>query len=68
MILLFTTDQHLRREQLQEAARASGAPELAIPRRIIHVEEMPALGSGKKDYVALSRMASEFQAQLALRS
>jgi hypothetical protein len=26
---------------------------------VIHVEEMPALGSGKKDYVTLNRMARE---------
>lgn len=58
-IVLFTEDTHLRRERLQQAARDIGAPELAIPRRVIHVTEIPVLGSGKKDYVVLNRMARE---------
>lgn len=62
-ILLFTADPHLRREELQQAARELEAPELAIPRRVIHIEEIPALGSGKKDYVELDRLAREAQAQ-----
>ncbi|HVX66283.1 MAG TPA: AMP-binding protein, partial [Bryobacteraceae bacterium] len=61
-ILLFTEDPNLRREHLQQAARELGAPELAIPRRLVHLEEMPLLGSGKKDYVTLNRMARESRA------
>lgn len=57
VVVLFTEDPHLAREQLQHAARALGAPELAIPRRIVHLEEIPCLGSGKKDYVTLNRLA-----------
>ena len=37
--------------------RSSGAPELAAPRRVMRVNELPALGSGKVDYVAIQRMA-----------
>ena len=37
--------------------RASGAPELAAPRRVMRVNELPVLGSGKTDYVAIQRMA-----------
>jgi acyl-[acyl-carrier-protein]-phospholipid O-acyltransferase / long-chain-fatty-acid--[acyl-carrier-protein] ligase len=57
VIVLFTEDPHLVREQLQHAARKLGAPELAIPRRIVHLDDIPCLGSGKKDYVALNRLA-----------
>jgi acyl-[acyl-carrier-protein]-phospholipid O-acyltransferase/long-chain-fatty-acid--[acyl-carrier-protein] ligase len=56
-IVLFTEDPHLGREQLQQAAHRLGAPELAIPRRIVHIEGIPCLGSGKKDYVILNCMA-----------
>jgi hypothetical protein len=37
--------------------KAAGAPQLAAPRRIIRVNELPALGSGKTDYVAIQLTA-----------
>ena len=37
--------------------QATGAPELAAPRRVMQVNELPVLGSGKTDYVAIQRMA-----------
>ncbi len=38
-------------------AQTIGAPELAVPRKILKVQEVPVLGSGKTDYVAIQRMA-----------
>jgi acyl-[acyl-carrier-protein]-phospholipid O-acyltransferase / long-chain-fatty-acid--[acyl-carrier-protein] ligase len=38
-------------------AQGLGAPELTVPRRIVKVPEVPVLGSGKTDYVAVQRMA-----------
>jgi len=37
-------------------AQALGAPEIAVPRKIIRVPEIPVLGTGKTDYVALQRI------------
>jgi acyl-[acyl-carrier-protein]-phospholipid O-acyltransferase/long-chain-fatty-acid--[acyl-carrier-protein] ligase len=37
-------------------AQAIGAPEIAVPRKIIRVPEIPVLGTGKTDYVALQRI------------
>ncbi|WP_411287952.1 AMP-binding protein [Phenylobacterium sp.] len=37
-------------------AQAIGAPEIAVPRKIIKVQEIPVLGTGKTDYVALQRI------------
>ncbi|MEW5684204.1 MAG: AMP-binding protein [Pseudomonadota bacterium] len=37
-------------------AQQIGAPELAVPRKIIRVPEIPVLGTGKTDYVALQRI------------
>jgi acyl-[acyl-carrier-protein]-phospholipid O-acyltransferase/long-chain-fatty-acid--[acyl-carrier-protein] ligase len=37
-------------------AQQIGAPELAVPRKIIRVQEIPVLGTGKTDYVALQRI------------
>jgi acyl-[acyl-carrier-protein]-phospholipid O-acyltransferase/long-chain-fatty-acid--[acyl-carrier-protein] ligase len=42
---------------LVRQAQAVGAPELAVPRRIVRVTEIPVLGTGKIDYVAIQRMA-----------
>jgi acyl-[acyl-carrier-protein]-phospholipid O-acyltransferase/long-chain-fatty-acid--[acyl-carrier-protein] ligase len=56
-IVLFTTDAALSRDILQTAARALGSPEIAIPRKIVVLEEIPLLGTGKTDYVRLKQMA-----------
>jgi acyl-[acyl-carrier-protein]-phospholipid O-acyltransferase/long-chain-fatty-acid--[acyl-carrier-protein] ligase len=37
-------------------AKAIEAPEIAVPRKIIRVPEIPVLGTGKTDYVALGRI------------
>ena len=58
-IIVYTEDRTLRREELQTAARSMGAAEVAIPRRVVHMDKLPLLGNGKKDYVTLTRIASE---------
>ena len=58
-IVLFSTDATLSRERLQETARDSGIPEIAVPRDIRRVDALPLLGTGKIDYVALKRLAGE---------
>lgn len=59
IILLFTADPELRRDQLVQAARSMGAPEIAVPRKVIYLKQIPLLGNGKTDYVTLARMAEE---------
>ncbi|MFB0935875.1 MAG: bifunctional acyl-ACP--phospholipid O-acyltransferase/long-chain-fatty-acid--ACP ligase [Propionivibrio sp.] len=56
-LVLFTTAADLSRERLVAAARSLGAPELAVPRTIRVLKEIPLLGTGKTDYVALSALA-----------
>src|SRR6185295_4132681 len=57
--LLFTTDPALDRMALVKSARQIGAQDLAAARRIVKVGSLPLLGSGKTDYVTLTRMATK---------
>ena len=41
---------------LAEWARDNGAPELIVPKKIVKVAEVPVLGTGKTDYVAIQKM------------
>jgi acyl-[acyl-carrier-protein]-phospholipid O-acyltransferase/long-chain-fatty-acid--[acyl-carrier-protein] ligase len=56
-IVLFTTDAALDRDRLLSAARDNGWPEIAVPRKIQQVDELPLLGTGKLDYVTLKTWA-----------
>lgn len=56
-IILYTTDNALKREDLKIVAKNLGGPEIAIARKIIVIEEIPLLGTGKTDYVTLKQMA-----------
>lgn len=54
--VLLTTDPKLDRIALQHAARQINAQELAVARRVVKVDNLPLLGSGKIDYVTLKEM------------
>lgn len=56
--VLFTTDPLLNRTMLLQAARKLGGHELAVARNIVQVTELPRLGSGKIDYVALQGLVA----------
>lgn len=56
-VVLFSTDAALTREAMQGVAREQGWPELAVPRKLVLVDALPLLGTGKLDYVTLKTWA-----------
>jgi acyl-[acyl-carrier-protein]-phospholipid O-acyltransferase/long-chain-fatty-acid--[acyl-carrier-protein] ligase len=63
-LVLVTDREDAEVAPLAEWARTHGAPELAVPKRIVKVGELPVLGTGKTDYVAIQKMA-EVQSRAA---
>ncbi len=55
-LILVTDRQDAEVAKLLTQAQLTGASELAIPRRIVKAAEIPVLGSGKTDYVAIQRI------------
>jgi acyl-[acyl-carrier-protein]-phospholipid O-acyltransferase/long-chain-fatty-acid--[acyl-carrier-protein] ligase len=58
-LVLLTTRQDAARQDLSARARADGMSELHVPKRIVHVEAIPLLGSGKTDYPAVQALVAE---------
>jgi acyl-[acyl-carrier-protein]-phospholipid O-acyltransferase/long-chain-fatty-acid--[acyl-carrier-protein] ligase len=58
-LVLVTDRQDAAVTSLVAHAQSIGAPELAVPRKILKVTQVPVLGSGKTDYVAIQRMADQ---------
>lgn len=55
-LVLVTDRQDADSAALIAHAQSIGAPELAVPRRIVRVTEIPVLGTGKTDYPAIQRI------------
>ena len=55
-LILVTDRQDADANPLLAHAKSIGAPEIAVPRKILRVPEIPVLGTGKTDYVALQRI------------
>jgi acyl-[acyl-carrier-protein]-phospholipid O-acyltransferase/long-chain-fatty-acid--[acyl-carrier-protein] ligase len=58
-ILLVTTCSDAERTQFAGWVHNHGVQELAIPRRILLVESIPVLGTGKTDYAKLTKSLQE---------
>lgn len=58
-IVLFTTQKDVVRSDVAAMAKSLGMPELAVARDVRTLVTIPLLGSGKIDYVTLTKMAQE---------
>ncbi len=58
-LVLFSTREKLERKAISDELKSRGATDLMIPRTLVSLKEMPLLGSGKTDYVTLTRMAND---------
>jgi acyl-[acyl-carrier-protein]-phospholipid O-acyltransferase/long-chain-fatty-acid--[acyl-carrier-protein] ligase len=56
-IVLVTTNKDANRHDLVGWAHNHGVSDLAVPRRIIVVNDVPVLGTGKTDYVQVQKLA-----------
>lgn len=58
-IVLVTDHPDAKRQELLHWAQTHGVPEIAVPRKIIPTDSLPVLGTGKLDYVSVTRLAKE---------
>lgn len=58
-LVMVTTEKTATRSAFQAFAREKGATELATPSELVIVDKLPLLGSGKTDFVAVTRMVRE---------
>ena len=58
-IILLTDRPDARRAELMRWAQTHGVPEISVPKKLISVDAIPVLGTGKLDYVAVTKLAKE---------
>ena len=58
-IVLLTTNPEANRSDLIAWVRNHGVPELAVPRRVIPITDIPVLGTGKTDYVGVAKIVAK---------
>lgn len=56
-IVLLTDLPDAKRVDLMRWAQTHGVPEISVPKKIIPINAVPILGTGKLDYVAVTKMA-----------
>jgi acyl-[acyl-carrier-protein]-phospholipid O-acyltransferase / long-chain-fatty-acid--[acyl-carrier-protein] ligase len=62
-IILFSNQRDAEASTLLAWCKENGVADIAAPKRIVYVEDIPLLGTGKTDYVALGRMAADLLAR-----
>ena len=58
-VILVTDRQGAQRDLLLAWAQSHGVPEIAVPRKLVSVDEIPVLGTGKIDYLKVKTIAED---------
>ncbi len=58
-VLLLSDSPDANREDIIAWAQNHGVPEISVPRKIFHVDQIPVLGTGKVDYGAVQSLAKD---------
>lgn len=53
---LITTREDMKRDELRQKLAEMGVAEIAVPKKIVYMSDMPLLATGKVDYVRLEEM------------
>lgn len=67
-VVLVTDRQEAPRGLLLSWAQAHGVPEIAVPKKIVVVDEIPVLGTGKIDYLKVKTLAEDGLEALAAKA
>lgn len=58
-IILVTEEQDAKRQDLLTWAQSHGVPEISVPKTIVQTDSLPVLGTGKLDYVSITKIAKD---------
>ena len=58
-LALISTRPELKRDEVRQKLSDFGVAEIAIPKRVVFMEEVPLLSTGKIDYVSLEELLKE---------
>ncbi len=58
-VILVTDKQDAQRSLLLAWAQSHGVPEIAVPKKLVSVDEIPVLGTGKIDFLKVKTLAEE---------
>jgi acyl-[acyl-carrier-protein]-phospholipid O-acyltransferase/long-chain-fatty-acid--[acyl-carrier-protein] ligase len=57
-LILVTENKNAQRQEITEYVRQQGLSELGLPKKIIYVDQVPLLGTGKIDYVTTQEIVA----------
>jgi acyl-[acyl-carrier-protein]-phospholipid O-acyltransferase/long-chain-fatty-acid--[acyl-carrier-protein] ligase len=57
-VILLTTTDTADRTALLTQAKTDGHAEISVPRKVVQIDKMPVLGTGKIDYVSATKLVA----------